>query len=211
VKAFAWRPALEGILDACEKMKKGHRILIFVGTLLLLGGGFFYLVWMPMTSEIASVEKEIADLKQKLNMAKIQARQLAKFKETEARLDKELLKAVKLLPHKREIPSLLTEVSELGVKSNLQFRLFSPEKEELKAFYVEIPVSIEVSGRYRDVALFFDRVKNMGRIVNIVNISIAPQKELSTNLITRCKAITYRFKTEADIEKEKIEKAKKKK
>ena len=211
MKAFAWRPALEGILDACEKMKKGHRLLIFVGTFLLLGGGFFYFVWMPMTSEIQHTEKEVTDLKDKIRMAKIQARQLAKFKETETRLDKELLKAVKLLPHRREIPTLLAEVSELGIKSNLQFRLFSPEKEDLKEFYVEIPVSIEVSGRYRDVALFFDRVKNMGRIVNIVNISITPQKELSTNLITRCKAITYRFKTEADIEKENREKAKKKK
>ena len=211
MKALAWRPALDAILDGCEKIKKGHRILIFVGTFLLLGGGFFYLVWMPITSEIQQTEKEISDLKQQINLAKIRARQLAKFKETEARLDKEFLKAVKLLPHKREIPSLLAEVSQLGVNSNLQFRLFSPGKEEFKDFYVEIPVSIEVSGRYRDLALFFDKVRKMARIVNIVNISIAPEKELSTNLITKCEAITYRFKTEADIQKEQREKAQKKK
>lgn len=195
-------------MDACEKIKTGHRLLIFVGTFLLLGGGFFWLAWLPITEEIRHTESEIADLKQKVNLAKIRAKQLADFKKEEARLDKEFSKAVRLLPHQREIPSLLSDVSELGVKSKLQFRLFSPGKEELKDFYVEIPVSIEVSGKYGDVALFFDRVRKMARIVNIVNISIVPKEELSTNLLTKCRAITYRFKTKADEEKEKAKKKK---
>jgi type IV pilus assembly protein PilO len=209
VKTIAWRPALEAFLDACEKIKRGHRILIFAGSFLLLGGGFFYFVWLPITGEIHQTEKEITDLKQKIHLAKIRAKQLADFKEKEAQLDKEFLKAVKLLPHKREIPTLLADVSQLGVNSKLQFRLFSPGKETLKDFYVEIPVSIEVSGRYRDLALFFDKVRKMARIVNIVNISIGPKEELSTDLITKCEAITYRFKTEADEQKEKMEKAQK--
>lgn len=63
---------------------------------------------------------------------------------------------------------------------------------------MEIPVSIEVSGTYHNVAVFFDKVGQMERIVNILNVSMTPQKERSTTLTTRCDAVTYRFKGETD-------------
>ena len=63
---------------------------------------------------------------------------------------------------------------------------------------MEIPVSIEVSGPYHNVAVFFDKVGQMERIINILNVSMTPQKERSTTLTTRCDAVTYRFKGETD-------------
>jgi len=55
-------------------------------------------------------------------------------------------------------------------------------------------VSIQVTGNYHDVAVFFDKVGRMKRIVNIINVSMQPEKSLSTMLNTKCTAITYRFK-----------------
>ncbi len=209
MKGLAWRPNFDALLDSCEKIKRGHRILIFVGTFVLLIGGFVWLCYLPLTEDIQRTEKEIRDLEHKINLAKIQIKKLPELKEKEAELTQAFKNALRLLPNKREIPTLLAGVSQLGVNSQLQFKLFSPGKEETKEFYVEIPVSIEVSGRYRDLALFFHRVGKMARIVNIVNISIKPEQELSTTLNTKCKAITYRFKTAADEAKEKAAKKKK--
>jgi Tfp pilus assembly protein PilO len=48
----------------------------------------------------------------------------------------------------------------------------------------------------------------MERIVNIVDISMKPVKARSTNLTTKCSAVTYRFKRKAD---EKAKESKKKK
>jgi len=204
-------PALEAILNTTQKMKKGHKILIFVGTLFLLGGAFFYFVYMPNTTEINRIEKEIAGLKQRIALTKARVKNLAKFRDEYARVEKQFQEALKILPDKREIPSLLAGISRLGIDSKLQFRLFRPGKEVPQDFYVKIPVSIEVGGTYRDVALFFDKVRRMDRIVNIVNISIKPKIALSTDLVTKCTAITYRFKTKADELKEVKDKKEKKK
>ena len=206
-KGIEWRPALEALFKKAEKLKKGHRILIFAGTLFLLGGAFFYLVYMPNTTEINRIENEIAELKQRIAVTKAKIKNLAKFRDEYARVEKQFQEALKILPDKREIPTLLTGISQLGIDSKLQFRLFTPEKEELQDFYVKIPVSIEVGGKYRDVALFFDKVRRMDRIVNIMNISMKPKTPLSTDLVTKCTAITYRFKTEAD-EPKKVKKKK---
>ena len=209
-KGIEWRPALDALFKKVGKLKKGHRILIFAGTLLLLGGAFLYFVYMPNTAEINRIEKEIAGLKQRIALTKARAKNLAKIRDEHTRVKKQFQEALKILPDKREIPSLLAGISQLGIDSKLQFRLFSPSKEAPQDFYVKIPVSIEVGGKYRDVALFFDKVRRMDRIVNIVNISMKPKTPLSTELITKCTAITYRFKTKADESKEAKDKKKKK-
>jgi len=186
------------LFEKVEKIKMPIRIAILLGTLVLLAGLFVYFVYLPKTEEIAKTREEIAKLQQKLNQAVVRARALVKFEAEFAEVDAQFQEALKLLPNTKEIPSLLKSITQLGTDSQLEFLLFSPQKERAQDFFMEIPVSIEVSGTYHNVAVFFDRVGQMERIVNILNVSMTPQKERSTTLTTRCDAVTYRFKGETD-------------
>jgi len=196
--------------EKVEKLKMIHRILILVGTIVLLAGIFVALVYIPKSKDITRLNQEIAGLEKKINQAKIKARTLKKFEAEQVEVDTQFREALKLLPNQREIPTLLRSITQLGSDANLEFRLFSPNKEKARDFYIEIPVSMEVSGTYHDVATFFDKVGRMKRIVNILDISMNPIKERSTNLTTKCNAVTYRFKRKVD-EKTETGKNKKKK
>ncbi len=196
--------------EKVEKLKMVHRILILVGTIVLLAGLFVALVYIPKSKEITRLNKEIISLEKKINQAKIKARTLKKFEAEQVEVEAQFREALKLLPNKREIPTLLRSITQLGSDANLEFRLFSPKKEKARDFYIEIPVSMEVSGTYHDVATFFDKVGRMKRIVNILDITMKPVKARSTNLTTKCNAVTYRFKRKVD-EKTKTGKNKKKK
>ena len=176
-------------IEKIEKIKMSYRILILVGTLLLLGTAFVFLIYLPKTEEIDSLEKNISNLKEKVVQAKKAAADLPKFEAEYAQVDAEFKEALSLLPNEREIPSLLTTITQLGRESNLEFRLFSPEKEKPRDFYMEIPVAMEVS---------FDKVGRIERIVNMFDVEMKPQAELSTDLVTKCRAVTYRFKGAAD-------------
>ena len=110
------------------------------------------------------------------------------------KVDAQFKEALKILPEKKEIPSLLITITRLGLESNLIFRSFTPGAESGKDFYASIPVSIAVTGKYHDVAVFFDKVGKMERIVNILNVNMSPKGSLSTDLNTTCKAVTYMFK-----------------
>ena len=186
------------LIEKLEKLKMAYRILILVGTIALLVAAFLFLVYFPKTEAIAKTGAEINLLEQKVNQARIKARSLAKFRAEQAQVELQFKEALRLLPNKREIPSLLRGITQLGNDSNLEFRFFSPKKEKVKDFYIEIPVSMVVSGNYHDVAVFFDKVGRMERIVNILNVSMKPVKKLSTVLVTKCDAVTYRFKRKAD-------------
>jgi len=204
-----WRSAGETVFEKAAKIKRTHRILIFLGTIIVFGGAFYALDYMPKSEEIANAKDNVERLEQQLRTVKIRARSLQKFRDEHARVQEKFKEALKLLPDKREIPNLLKNISKQGLDAKLEFRLFSPQAEKPKDFYMEIPVSMEVRGEYRNVLDFFDRVGRMDRIVNILNINMKPDKPLSTQLLTRCTAITYRFKSEDDVKKEQQQQKKK--
>lgn len=187
------------LFEQIEKLKMAYRVLIFVGTIALLGALFIYFLYMPKADQIEKTNREIATLETRLRKAKIRARNLKKFEQEFAQVDAQFREALKLLPNEKEIPKLLRNITQLGSDSALEFRLFVPKKERTGDFYMEIPVSLEVSGTYHNVAVFFDKIGQMERIVNILNVSMKPVKPRSTQLVTTCDAVTYRFKGKGDV------------
>ena len=177
-------------------LSRVHRIVICAGTFLLLGGVFFYFIYMPKTSRINELKKDYDAVQVKLTKAKAAARNFDKcqrqYKEAQVRFRL----ALQLLPDKKEIPSLLDSISKSGKRSGLEFLLFKPEKEVLKDFYAEIPVRIQVRGGYHNLAVFFDEVAKLSRIVNMSNIKIKAAKHLKRagiQLEASCVATTFRF------------------
>jgi type IV pilus assembly protein PilO len=180
--------------DKVSKLKMVHRVLIFAGTVVLLLGLFIYLIYLPKTGEITEIKSEKDRLDKEIRLAKRRTKNLKKLEADLTMVEGNLKSAITLLPTTSEIPKLLKSITKLGNDSDLEFLLFSPEKQVSKEFYVEIPVSMEVRGSYHNVATFFDKVGKLDRIVNVVNVNMIPLKAYSTYLKTTCKAVTYRFK-----------------
>lgn len=188
------------LLEKIEKIKMPIRILILVGTLVILGGAFTYLVYLPKTDEIEKTELKSQQLSRQLVTVRRTAADRDQFEERFELVKAQFEDALKILPDSKEIPSLLTNVTRLGNEAGLRFLLFNPQAERTRDFYKEIPVSIRVEGTYHDVAMFFDAVGRMDRIVNILDVSMSPAQALSTTLITNCQAVTYQFIPESEIQ-----------
>ena len=197
----------EPFVEKIGTIKMQYRVLIFAVTHLLLIGLFIFFVYIPKSDAIKRTSNEIAKLQQQISKAKKTANDLEKFKKEQEKVESQFEQALKLLPNKSEIPNFLSSISQLGKDSNLDFDLFNPKGEKVQGFYMEIPVSMQVTGNYHDVAIFFDKIGRMERIVNIINVSMKPVKQGSSVLKVNCEAVTYRFKGKAD---EKAKKRKKK-
>ncbi|MCF8061414.1 MAG: type 4a pilus biogenesis protein PilO [Deltaproteobacteria bacterium] len=198
-------------VEKVEKIKMPIRILILVGTLVLLAGAFTWFVYIPKTEAIQKKEKSVKELSRKLAEVEKEVRNREKFEEKFKQVNAQFDEALKILPDSKEIPSLLTNITRLGNEAGLQFLLFTPQNERGRGFYKEIPVSIRVEGTYHNVARFFDSVGRMDRIVNILNVSMKPEKVLSTELVTSCQAVTYQFTAEEPKQDDNKKKKKKRK
>jgi type IV pilus assembly protein PilO len=188
-------------------LKKVHRILICAVTFLLLTVGFYFLIYSPKSEEIVRLEGELSKIQGELTQAKIQAKNLPKLEKELKDAKIELKKALRLLPDKKELPQLLDGITSAGKLAGLEFLLFQPGKEVNKGFYAEIPVVIKVNGLYHDVAVFFDKVSKLPRIVNISDVKIRSENRDDSNILTTsCIAKTYRFIEGADVASKKTNK-----
>jgi type IV pilus assembly protein PilO len=179
-------------MEAIEKLSKGQRIVISTGAFVVLIGFFIWFSFYPNFIEIDRLKKEIDDLKAKLTIAAQKARQLPRYREMMKQAEADFMIAKRALPEKKEIPSLLTAISRAGRDVGLDFILFQPGAEVKKDFYAEIPVSIKVMGSYHNIAMFFDKVARLFRVVNLTGINLTARQGIR-NLDTSCTAVTYRF------------------
>ena len=191
---------IQPIFEKVGGLGKGQRIGICAGSFILLIGAFVYFSFMPKFTEVDQLKTDIEDLERKLMLARRKALQLGKYRKMMADADAEFRIAKKALPEKKEIPSLLTGITDSGKDAGLEFLLFKPNPEVAKGFYAEIPVSIKIAGKFHNIAAFFDKVSRLFRIVNIEDIRLNSKKD-TNNLNMSCTAVTYRF-----IEQEKQEK-----
>ena len=191
------------IVDLLLRQKPAIKILALVIILGAILGVYWQFFYSPVVAEIKMIEPELNKLKQELSakreIVKEKPRYEAELEETRAKLHL----ALKQLPNKSEIPTLLENISALGNASGLQFKLFKPKGEVQKNFYAEIPVDIQIEGRYRDITTFFDIVSKMPRIVNITNITMQNKNQKDNVqpvlLATSCNAVTYKFIENADL------------
>ncbi|MBW2174613.1 MAG: type 4a pilus biogenesis protein PilO [Deltaproteobacteria bacterium] len=179
--------------EKIEAIGRLQRILICVGLFLVLGGGFYYLIYMPKSASINELRDEYETLEGKLFTARKAAENLEQFEKDYADAQVKFKLALQLLPDKREIPSLLESVTRSGKESGLEFKLFQPSGEVVRGFYAEIPVNIQISGGYHNLAMFFDRVARLSRIVNIMNLTLNSAGGTAAILNASCVARTYRF------------------
>jgi|SRR5581483_2866601 len=191
-----------------------QRILTYGAVFLLLAALYWYFFYQPLIAQIdaaqsrqSELEAEQAALKHKLKDPK---KLQADIAETEARFKE----ATTQLPEQKEIPELLRQVSNLGRDSGLEITLFRQQAETLQDLYAEVPVEMAVRGGYHQIALFFEKVRHLARIVNISDIGIKNPQMVDGRLQVDASffATTYRFLTEeeqARIAKQKEEEAKK--
>ena len=188
-----------------EELSKVQRILIFSGVFIAIIAIFVFLLYKPKLQQISTLKGKLKKLEQKLVIAKKNAANLKKFQKQMQEAEVQFKTAMRALPEKEEIPSLLTSISRSGQDVGLEFLLFEPKSEVRKEFYAEIPVAMQVRGGYHDLAIFFDKVARLSRIVNIKNIEMGRAKD-SMDLHTKCTAVTYKFVEPAPPKKKKKKK-----
>lgn len=182
-------------VDKFLELSLTKKILIWVVSLVFLFYLFWQFVYSEMSNEVFELEDKLERLSSQITQQQRIVKKLPQIKAEVALLDEKLQEALKELPDKREIPDLLSSVSNLALESGLEVASFTPKGERMKDFYAEVPVSIEVDGTFHQLATFFDEVGQLQRIVNISDITVslmaAEQNEVAIK--GTCSATTFRY------------------
>src|SRR5688572_8785494 len=182
-------------LDKLARLPKGARMATLPAIMVIVFTIYGYVFFMPARQELAKAEQDRLQLQRKLSEVRAVAANEQAVRDEIAQLEKKLTIALRQLPDSKELPVLLTDVTSLGKNAGLDFKAFRPQQEIRRAFYAEVPIDIEFSGAFHDIAAFFDQIARLPRIINITDLEMRIGKENSsaTMLAVEGKATTFRF------------------
>lgn len=182
-------------LEALKNIPYPQKIVIAILLIVVLVGGFFYFIYIPKNNQIVALKSQIANLNQEIKVNEARVQRLEALKQENELLQQQLAKQMEQLPPEAEVPALLKQVSELGTRIGLDFKLWKPsgQKPNESGLYTEIPVDVEVAGGYHSVAVFFDRISKLRRIVNVVDIKMTNAKIERNKVViqTTFKAVAF--------------------
>lgn len=133
-----------------------------------------YYITVPQLDELDVLEKEEASLKASFENKQKKAINLPDYLAQLEQIESSLGEMLKQMPTKAEVANLLVDISQTGLASGLEFKLFQPNVPISKEFYSELPISIQVLGKYEELGLFVSGLASLPRIVTVHNVNIAP-------------------------------------
>lgn len=191
---------MELTLERILRLERSKKILILAGILLLLVAVYVWLFFLPTRTNIKQLDQRLSKLLSQKAEQEAIVQNLPAFRAECRNLENELNAAMAQLPNKKEIPTLLQNISNLGRESALEVPYFRPGLEAKKDFYAEVPVDIKLAGPYHNMLEFFYRVGSLPRIVNVadLNIQTASKGKAPGQLEASCRAVTYKFLEESE-------------
>jgi type IV pilus assembly protein PilO len=201
------------ITEQISKLSGWQRWLILLLILIVLGGIWYFLLYKPVYTDMDKLRAEIRKLDSQIQRQRLAKIKRKKLQDEIKRIERNLKILQAKLPEEKEIPALLSTVTEMGRLNGLRFNLFKKEKEIPKDYYTEIPVKIQVRGGFHEVASFLYKIGTMPRIIHVSELKMGKYKrdDSGGNLEASFKATTYKYEVKQIVKESSSKKRKKRK
>ena len=177
------------------KIPKAARYGAVAAILALVGAGYYFLFYTDAAGTLSAQQGRAQELQRKLTNVRAVANNVGEFEQEVATLERELEIALKQLPNRKQFEDLLQDITTAGKKVGVTIKSIERTREVEHDFYAEVPFSLVLEGTYHNIAMFFERVAKLPRIVNIgsMRIQTNPGQDSNTQLKVEGTATTFRF------------------
>jgi type IV pilus assembly protein PilO len=167
----------------------------------LSAGLFWYAVYREQKPRLEAAQLEEEKKRSEFKAKHSKAVNLEVYQQQLADIERSFGALLRQLPGKTEVPSLLIDISQVGVGAGLEEKLFQPAADEVKKdFYAELPIKIRLTGSYHQMGEFVSGIAALPRIVTLDGISIkTDNKDMYDNLSLELTAKTYRYLDDAEV------------
>lgn len=181
--------------NASNPIKYG---ILAIAIIAIIAAGLYFDTQNQL-NQLKSVEKKEIQLKKEFTNKADKAAKLDLYKDQLAEMQASFQAILRQLPEGTDVESLLVDVSQTALANGLEIKKFQPSDEEKKGFYAELPIALEVSGHYHDLASFISGVAALPRIVTLHNLKLdilgktKDENRPSGKLQMTATAKTYRY------------------
>ena len=150
-------------------------VATLICAMVMVGG--FYFDTRDQLAALDSAKQKEQDLRGEFKAKQNKAVNFQDYQDQLTQIEASLDEMIRQMPTEEEVASLLVDISQTGLASGLEFKLFKPDTPVAKDFYSELPISIQVVGSYEELGLFVSGLASLPRIVTLHDVNITPGKD----------------------------------
>jgi type IV pilus assembly protein PilO len=190
---------MNDFFDKIAKLSTVNKVVIIVLLSGVIGLVYYQFFYSDLQDKIRSLDAEYTRLEAERKDYEKRKAEYLKFRQEVQKLLEEQKELLKVLPKSAEIPSFLDSLHTQATLTGLEIVSFTRKEEEPREVYARIPVAMEVTGNYHQLAKFAKIVGELKRIVNIENLEMADPvvKDGVVQLHAKFTAATFRFQDKA--------------
>jgi type IV pilus assembly protein PilO len=184
--------------SALAKLPVPARIGISAGLLVLFGLAYYVLFFSDIAGQIETTKANRMQLDSQLTAAKQAEQAYQKDLEELARRRERERELNKILPSNTEYPAFLSAVQSVANATGVDLIAWSPQPEVKEQYYARVPMTIELEGRFHQIAKFFYGIGQSDRIMNMENITLSRPKVVDQDVYLSVEGLATAFRALED-------------
>jgi type IV pilus assembly protein PilO len=159
----------------------------------LLGVAYYVLLHTDVAARIDRERAKTAELETELSKVKqAQASYFADRDELAMRQQKQR-ELNKVLPADTEAAAFLSALQAVSNISGIDLKAWSPQEEVPQTFYAKVPMKLQITGRFHQIAKFVYEVGKQDRIINMENLELSDPKIEGEDVVLKASCLATTF------------------
>ena len=168
---------------------------IGVGAVLcaLLGVAYYVLLHTDVAARIDREKRTTGELEAELSRQRqSQASYFADRDELAMRQQKQR-ELNKVLPTETEAATFLSALQAVSNISGIDLKAWTPLEEVPQAFFAKVPMKLQITGRFHQIAKFIYEVGKQDRIINMENLELSDPKIEGEDIVLKASCLATTF------------------
>jgi type IV pilus assembly protein PilO len=169
------------------------RVGAAVGIAVLTAAGYWFVFYSDTAAKIEGAERQkkaVTDalvVEQQAEASYFADRDELALREQRAR------ELNKLLPRDAEEDGFLSSVQQASNSSGIDLKGYAPLDEVSQNFYAKVPMRLEMTGKFHQIAKFAYDLGKVDRIINVEDIQLTEPKMVGDEVILKAKCLATAF------------------
>jgi type IV pilus assembly protein PilO len=179
--------------SALAKLPLPAKIGIGAGLSLLVAFVYWFIFYSDVAGRIEGAEKQKTDLNDALaKQQQVQATYFADRGELALR-EQRAHELNKVLPADAEEDAFLSSVQQASNTAGIDLQGYTPKEEIPQAFYAKIPMHLDITGRFHQIAKFAYELGKVDRIINVEDIELSDPAIVGDEVVLKGKCLATAF------------------
>jgi type IV pilus assembly protein PilO len=170
------------------------KVFVLFALLAVLSAGYYLGVHMGLEQETAEAQRRHEVLQNDLTQARERQKEYLKLREELATREAQDRQNLRILPDTAEIPAFLDDLNRLAELSGLRVGNVSPRPELSEQFFVRVPVTLNIGGKFHQLAKFFYNISRLERAINMENISLTQPSKDGDDIVLSVSVLATTFR-----------------